>query len=248
MKVRTPSQIHSDPTMRSLSRYLAAGMVLVAVAACSDSTVPSSPSARTLTPTPPAFDLSTTGHSFGLQSSDFTLTSRGGSFAISGLYTVTFPANSVCNPDNTKYGSTEWDKACSTLRDGQSIKVHAVLSLASGGLAIDFTPALRFSPSSQVTISTGVFAPVLKANKDYFLAHPSALNFLAISYSPGLGASSVNDYKTDSSLITHVNLTTGQIWRRVKHFSGYNISTGQACDPSPDNPDCVSVDTGPSHP
>ena len=235
--------------MRSLSKYLAAGLVLVAIAACSDSTtVPTSPAARTLSPSAPAFDFSTTGHSFGFQSSDFTLTSRGGSFAVAGLYTVNFPENSVCNPDNTKYGPTEWDKGCSTLRSGQSIKVHATLSLASGGLAIDFSPDLRFSPNSQVTISTDVFAPLLKANKNYYVGHPDALNFLAISYAPSLGATSVKDYKADPSLITHVNLITGQIWRRVKHFSGYNIVTGQSCDPSPDMPECVAVDTSsPNH-
>jgi hypothetical protein len=39
-----------------------------------------------------------------------------------------------------------------------------------------------------------------------------------------------------------VNLTTGLVWRRVKHFSGYSVTSGLACDPSPGNPDCV--DTG----
>jgi hypothetical protein len=228
--------------MRSFSRYLAAGLVLMAVAACNEATtVPTSPETRSLSPAAPVFDLGSTGHSFGLLSSDFTLTSRGGSFAIAGLYTVSFPENSVCNPDNSSYGPTEWDKNCSTLRAGQSVKVHAVLSLASGGLAIDFTPDLRFSPSSQVTIATDIFAPVLKANKDYFLSHPGSLNFLAISYASSLGASSVKDYKSDASLITHVNLLTGQIWRRVKHFSGYNVFTGLSCDPTPDSPDCVDV-------
>lgn len=230
--------------MRSFSRYLAAGLVLMAAAACSDSTaVQTSPVTRSLSPAAPAFDFGAQGHSFGLLSSDFTVTSRGGSFAVAGLYTISFPENSVCNPENTQYGATEWDKSCSTLRSGQSIKVHAVLSLASGGLSIDFTPALRFSPSSQVTISTDLFAPVLKANKDYFLSHPGSLNFLAIAYAPSLGAGAVKDYKADASVITHVNLSTGQIWRRVKHFSGYTLATGESCDPSPSNPDCVYVDS-----
>lgn len=227
--------------MRSFSRFLAAGIVLVAVAACSDSTaVPTAPT-RSLTPSAPAFDFSATGHSLGFQSSDFTVTSRGGSFAVSGLYTINFPENSVCNPDVTNYGPTEWDKSCSTLRAGQSIKVHAVLSLAFDGLAIDFTPSLRFSPSTPVTISTDIFAPVLKANKDYLLSHPGSLNFLAISYASALGSAPVNDYSSDASVMTHVNVTTGLIWRRVKHFSGYNIIAGTVCDPSPDDPNCVEV-------
>lgn len=228
--------------MRSFSRYLAAGLVLMAVAACNDATtVPTSPVTRSLSPAAPVFDFGSTGHSFGLLSSDFTVTSRGGSFSLSGLYTVNFPENSVCNPENSSYGPTQWDKSCSTLRAGQSVKVHAVISLASGGLAIDFTPALRFSPSTQVTIATDLFAPVLKANKAYFLSHPGSLNFLAMPYTPSLGAASIKDYASDASLITHVDLNTGQIWRRAKHFSGYLISSGLSCDPSPENPDCVEV-------
>jgi hypothetical protein len=228
--------------MRSFSRYLAAGLVLVAAAACNDATsVATSPRTRSLSPAAPVFDFGSTGHSFGLLSSEFTVTSRGGSFAVAGLYTVNFPENSVCNPDNSSYGPTEWDKSCSTLRAGQSIRVHAVLSLASGGLAIDFTPALRFSPATEVTISTDIFAPVLKANRDYFLKHPASLNSLAIYYAPSLASGPVKDFVADPSLITQVNLTTGKIWRRAKHFSGFSLPGGQACEPSPELPECVQV-------
>jgi len=48
--------------------------------------------------------------------------------------------------------------------------------------------------------------------------------------------------RVNAFIATHVNLTTGIVWRRVKHFSGYNISSGLPCDPSPDDPDCI--DTG----
>ena len=73
-----------------------------------------------------------------------------------------FPANSVCDPARSTYGATEWDKDCTTLDDGQSVKIRAVLALTSDGLAIDFSPALRFSPATTVTISTGIFAPLIK--------------------------------------------------------------------------------------
>jgi hypothetical protein len=29
------------------------------------------------------------------------------------------------------------------------------------------------------------------------------------------------------------------VWRRIKHFSGYNVVSGLPCDPSPDDPNCV---------
>jgi len=219
---------------------------MVTVAACSDTTsIPSAPSSRSLSPTAPVFDFANTGHAFGLQNSDFTLTSRGGSFSVGGLYTVNFPENAVCDPDNSKYGPSEWDNACTTLSAGQAIKVHAVLSLQSGGLAIDFSPALRFSPDAQVTISTDIFASVIKWNRDYFAKHPESLNFLAIYYAPNFDSSPVKDFASDASVITHVNLNSGRIWRRVKHFSGYSVTSGLACDPSPGNPDCVQVEGQP---
>ncbi|MEP6493885.1 MAG: hypothetical protein ABJF01_14485 [bacterium] len=198
---------------------------------------------RSLSANAPSFDLANTGQSFGLQTSDFTLTSSGGSFSVGGLYTVNFPENSVCDPDNSSYGPSEWDKACATLRSGQAIKIHAVLSLQSGGLAIDFSPSLRFSPAAQVTISTDIFASVIKWNQDYFGKHPEALNALAIYYAPSLDAFPVKDFGGDATVGTHVNLTTGRIWRRIKHFSGYNILAGMACDPSPNDPNCVEVDS-----
>jgi hypothetical protein len=229
--------------MRSLLRYFGATAVLFAVAACSDSaTAPSAPAAKSFSPGAPAFDYGQIGRSFGVQSADFKLTARGGTFSINGLYSLTFPENSVCDPARSSYGPGEWDRPCVTLSNNQSVQVHAVLSLNGGGLGIDFTPALRFSPSTQVTISTDVFAPVIRSGRDYFARHPESLDFLAIYYTPTLSAAPVPDFVTDPSVITHVDLSSGRIWRRVKHFSGYNQTAGTACDPGPNNPDCVKID------
>jgi hypothetical protein len=104
---------------------------------------------------------------------------------------------------------------------------------------VDFSPALRFNPSKEVRISTGIYAPVLTTFSNYFAANPSALHFLGIYYAPSLSSAGTTDAALDNSLVTHVNLTTGQVWRRIKHFSGYNVFTGLPCDPSPDDPDCV---------
>jgi hypothetical protein len=128
------------------------------------------------------------------------------------------------------------------LDDGQFISVHATISLTSGVLAVDFTPALRFSPGAQVIIYTDIFASIIKGNKDYLGNHPDALNPLTLFYTPTIGGSTVKDFKADKSVQTHVDLNSGRIWRRVKHFSGYSIVTGESCEPSPDNPDCVAVD------
>lgn len=226
--------------------HCAALAALVLAAACSDTgTAPEASSrarsASAASISAPAFDYSSVGH-FGAQTSDFVLTSAGGTFDVNGLFTVNFPANSVCDPSVSTYGADQWDAPCATLADGQSIQLHAKAVLTPNGIKVDFTPHLRFAPSSIVTLSTGVFAPLLHLNRGYYSQHPEALHSLALEYTSSLNASPVEDFLSDPSVITHVDLSTGRVWRRVKHFSGYSQTNGQPCDPSPDNPDCVEVD------
>lgn len=177
----------------------------------------------------------------GNSQTEFTVGAAGGSFSIGGLYTINFPANSICDPARSSYGPGEWNNDCTTLDAGQVVTIRATLSTTATSLAVDFSPALRFSPATEVTISTDIFAATIKANREYFQKNPSALNTLAILYAPTLGATGVSDYTVDASIVTKVSLGNGRIWRRVKHFSGYSIVTGEACEPAPDNPDCIEV-------
>jgi hypothetical protein len=227
--------------MRVNFRFLAA-VAAISIAACSEpASAPRASSNVTAADRAPAFDYSVGGQ-FGRQGSDFTLTSKGGSFNVDGLFTLNFPANSVCDPDQSSYGPGEWDKPCVTLGRSKVVQLHAVLQLTATGLAVDFQPGLRFSPNSQVTISTDIFAPLISSNSQYFGAHTNALRPLAIYYAPSLGSSLVADYVSDSSAVTHINLNSGRIWRRIKHFSGWSQTSGGACDPSPEQPDCIEVD------
>ena len=223
----------------------AALAALLTIAACSDTgTAPqaSPASARSATAlSAPAFDYSSAGR-YGAQSADFTLTAAGGSFDIGSLFTVNFPANSVCDPTQSTYGDGQWDAPCVTLGADQSIQLHAKAVLTPNGLKVDFSPHLRFAPSANVTLSTSVFASMLTQNSGYFAHHPEALSSLVLNYAPSIDGKPIEDFLTDPSVVTHIDLTTGLVWRRVKHFSGYNQTSGQPCDPSPDDPDCVEVD------
>jgi hypothetical protein len=190
----------------------------------------------------PSFDYSGGGRfRFSDVRTSFTVGPDGGSFAINRLFTVDFPAGSICDPDVSTYGASEWDKACATLT--RSITVTATTRLTSNGMAVDFQPDLRFSPDKQVTLSTDLFASTLRANRGYFKSSNASVRPLAFFYSPSLGAGAVADYKSDSSLVTHVDLESGRVWRRVKHFSGYLQGSGAACNPSAGDPDCVAVRT-----
>ena len=54
--------------------------------------------------------------------------------------------------------------------------------------SIDFSPALRFSPNAQVTLSTDMYAPLLTSFRPLFAANPSLLRYFGMYYTPDLGA------------------------------------------------------------
>jgi hypothetical protein len=225
--------------MRGLSRFVIASGALAAIAGCSDSsTSPRAVTPRDLAPSDaPSLDYSGPSRFAGFRSTSFTITAAGGTFQIDDLYTLTVPANAVCVPE-AGYGPGTWDLPCATLQNGQSVKVTATYGFANNGPVVDFSPDIRFSPNAQVTLSTSLFAPVLTAFRAYFEAYPSALRYFSIYYTPDLGTTRVSDAALDPSLTTHINLKTGAVWRRIKHFSGYNQTSGAACDPDAGDPDC----------
>jgi hypothetical protein len=177
---------------------------------------------------------------------DFAIPAQGGTINILDAYTLNFPANSVCDPTSsdtqTGYANQAWDAPC-TVATGD-IQVRATLKWSNGVLYADFQPALRFVPSKVVTISTGLLAPVVQYYRNAGVAQG-----WSIGYAPGIDAGGVNDALNDASLRTVINGSTGKIWRRVKHFSGYMIATGDGyipCDPAQGNPLCVWVNDGQS--
>lgn len=225
--------------MRGFSRFVIASGALAAIAGCSDSaTSPRDETLRDIAPADaPSLDYSGPSRFSGFKSTSFTLTAAGGSFQISDLYTLTVPANAVCAPGSS-YGPGTWDLPCATLRDGESVKVTATYGFANNGPVVDFSPDIRFSPDTPVTLSTSLFASVLTTFRGYFQAFPSALRYFSIYYTPDLGSTRVSDAALDPSLTTHINLKTGVVWRRIKHFSGYNQASGLACDIEAGDPDC----------
>ncbi len=234
--------------MRSFSRALpvtgAAVLAVLSMSCDQSATAPSTSRLRTVATDKPSLDYNS-GSSFGgLRSTSFTVTSAGGTFQVGGLYALQFPANSICDPATSTYGPGTWNDACTTLADGQSVTITATYGFTASGFTIDFSPALRFNPNTRVLIATNVYANAITSNAAYYAANPSALHYLGIYYRPQLNGASLTDAGFDASLVTHVNLNTGIVWRRIKHFSGYNVYTGLPCDPSPDDPDCVD-DGGP---
>ena len=235
--------------MPGLLRKLTIGAAALAVLGCSDSALsPNSANSRSLAPGGAArLDLDPAYSFSGLSTTTITLTSAGGTYSIgNGLFTIKIPSNAVCDPALSTYGDGTWDSSCTTLVSGQSLSVTVTYGFTGTNvLVLDVSPGIRFNPHSVVTLGTMAYASSILANATYYASNQQALHYFGMYYTPDLGATSYTDAGKDNSLITHVNISTGLVWRRVKHFSGYNILTGLPCDPSPDDPNCVD-DGGPT--
>ena len=130
--------------------------------------------------------------------------------------TLTFPAGSVCDPNNSTYGPTEWDKPCKAARYSVTETVTAWLD-AKGHPRVDFSPNLRFVPSVLPTGWVNITFGDMAASLD---------PWYNILYCASVGSGCVDESKTDASLLTVHDPVTGQVMRRLKHFSGYLVGAG----------------------
>lgn len=160
---------------------------------------------------------------------DFYVGPNGGVF-YTGNHAVVFPAASVCDPATSSYGPGTWDAPCTPLQT--TIKVHAEVRRSGGGTAVDFTPSLRFVPSS--SSSRWVWLLIHTPDARGATGDLSRFNIL---YAPTLGGTRIDETVDDSSLRTYVDTFSGISLRRIKHFSayeegGYGSGAGKTCDPS----------------
>jgi hypothetical protein len=229
-----------------MRRHLAAvsvGAALLGVVGCGDTAAPVRTIANADVP-PYSAELARISDSYaglGLSTENVVIPAQRGSVRVGGLFTISFPDRAVCDPETSSYGPGHWDESCVTL--AEPLKVRATYGYRRGQIVVDFSPDIRFRPSAGssdwVTIATDAYAPVLTRDASFFARDPSALGILNILYAPTPDAKLLNEAKGDASLVTHIDLRTGQVWRRIKHFSGYSVVSGEECELSPDNPDCV---------
>jgi hypothetical protein len=176
------------------------------------------------------------------QSVDLVIPAAGGQLNILNVYTLSFPAGAVCDPNATDtqvgYANAQWDAPCTPATT--DIPIRATVKYSGDRLYVDFQPALRFVPNKNVSLSTSILAPVVQ-----YFDGSGVTSGWTIEYSTAIDGSSIADALTDLSLQTKIHGASGLISRRIKHFSGYNILSGGEyipCDPADGNPLCVWVD------
>jgi hypothetical protein len=123
---------------------------------------------------------------------------------IMGMHMVSFPANTICDPAASGYGSNYWLDSCPKLTT--PIVIYATTWTDSQGRAqIDFANSIRFYKNS-----LGLLPAIYL--RDPWAAESKMSRIVC-----------VNEAATDAVLKTQRESTTGYLFRIIRHFSGYNV-------------------------
>ena len=142
----------------------------------------------------------------------FNVTPAGGTFNIVGRkFRIDFPSNAICDLQTSSYGVSTWDDACTP--ETETVRVSSKIWLdAESHPHIDFQPAMRFSP----TLANGVMLYLKDPNAQY-------RNDMTILYCV-VDNGCYDESKKDPSLATFTDAKDQLVYRRIKHFSGYNVT------------------------
>lgn len=212
-----PTATNLAMTARRFSAATAALSVVTALAACGDAVGPT----RAANPTAPSYGE---GPNVVITSlpGDTTLTTLRvdplvtQSYGIAGEHKITFPANTICDPAQSTYGVSEWDKPCTLLTTPIEIRAKSYKN-AQGYARVDFQPALRFVQSAS---GKGVVRLYLMEKSG------DAQQHFNIFYCDDANVC-VDESLADPTLATQRDLKSGFVWRRIKHFSGYTMGVGR---------------------
>jgi hypothetical protein len=136
------------------------------------------------------------------------------------------PANAVCNLGLSSYGPSFWDAPCTPETRPVNLTV-TVRNAASDHPSVDFQPAMRFNP--QTVVSLYFYVPNVSQTdaKNWVITYcPNAGSGSTGSVSLTSGSTSgqcVNEALTDPDLRTYVDYNASVLFRRLKHFSRYEV-------------------------
>jgi hypothetical protein len=131
---------------------------------------------------------------------------------------ITFPAGSLCDPSRSTYGMGQWDRWCPVATSPVTIYTKAWLD-RYGQPHIDFDKHVRFVPTEDPA------GWVMLTLSDYGTGiNPwTNISYCATEYQ----TSCIDEAAMDPSLATVTNPFTGKAMRRIKHFSGYSLTSGR---------------------
>ena len=125
------------------------------------------------------------------------------------------PANAICDLATSSYGLGTWNDAC-TPQSKPMILTAVVKNAATDHPSVEFQPALRFSPASNVNL-------YLYVTDQATLDATKVMKYCTAS-------SCVDEALADSDLRSNVDVGNKVVFRRIKHFSGYVVAEFSAGD------------------
>lgn len=205
-----PFPLSKHMNVSTMVRMAALSAVAAFAAACGES--PAAPQARTGGLVPPS--VTAMGPNFSIAgdvASTITINPTVTAFYPVGPHWVYIPAGALCAP-GTSYGASEWDKDCVSAT--QPLTMGVTWGERDGRGVIEFATDVRFKPTTRP----------LQAVYLFMQEQQLAMGNYGVLWRDAEGVW-VDESKQDRSLRAfRVNGTW--VGRRVKHFSGYNVSLG----------------------
>lgn len=152
-------------------------------------------------------------------SATFTVSPTGGIFSM-GPHHVYFPARSICDPATSMYGPAYWDQPCQPV--SQPVTIKAEVRSTDGVPWVFFSPNLRFVPSAYPTRWVWLY---METRGAWDSLEPDRFTILWFSET---GAEPIDESLSDPTLKTYVWPAAGLVYRRIKHFSGYQVHDGRS--------------------
>jgi hypothetical protein len=223
-----PETLSPTPYMKAsrMIRVTSLGLLVALASACS-ADLPSAPAHGGLAPQDAALAKggSLSRHD-GVVHTTFTIQPDSTKvYKLSENAWVYIPANATCTLD-TPYGTGEWNNEC--VRATTPITVNAVVTVTNGIPSTTFYPDLRFGPAADGDYMNWVFLGMKSKGKPTY-----DYEKYAILYRPTGSLALIDESLQDATL--RAFRYDGYVVRRLKHFSGYNVSLGfyeeQSADP-----------------
>jgi hypothetical protein len=138
--------------------------------------------------------------------------SQDNAFTLGANY-LSLPAHAVCKLDGSSgYGTEYWNQSCVPETDSVTISVE-ISDAETDHPRLDFHPAMRFSPDRNVSLY--IYVPV--GMHDF-------LKSWVMKYCDDTGTCQ-NEAANDSDLKSYADHDAQMVFRRIKHFSGYTVTS-----------------------
>jgi hypothetical protein len=140
---------------------------------------------------------------------------------------IDIPANAVCEVGKSGYGPTYWNLPCTPETKSVTLTI-TVTGAGTDTASVDFQPAMRFNPARVVTLNFFVSSLTKAATRNWDILYCSSTTSGTSGKGSGGsgtggGKKCVNEALTDHDLSTHADYANSSLFRRIKHFSVYQV-------------------------